>query len=131
LPAQPDLATDAEANLGFGQAQPLLYRSVEAQPSILSLDRQLAQQVHSRLEAGEALATGMLSQHRGALLALATRLADAKTLDGSEVRSLLAQEMNAVTPGSKRTGALKLRFRIRLPRYQNRRPRFQTGRQRF
>jgi ATP-dependent Zn protease len=95
------LATDAEANLGFGQAQPLLYRSVEAQPSILSLDRQLAQQVHSRLEAGEALATGMLSQHRGALLALATRLADAKTLDGSEVRSLLAQEMNAVTPGSR------------------------------
>jgi ATP-dependent Zn protease len=72
------LATDAEANLGFGQAQPLLYRSVEAQPSILSLDRQLAQHVHERLEVGEALATKLLSQHRSAMLALATRLADAK-----------------------------------------------------
>lgn len=95
------LATDAEANLGFGQAQPLLYRSVEAQPSILSLDRQLAQHVHDRLEAGEALATKLLSQHRSALLALATRLAYAKTLDGGEVRSLLAQEMNAITPASR------------------------------
>lgn len=88
------LATDAEANLGFGQAQPLLYRSVEAQPSILSLDRQLAQYVHGRLETGEALATSLLSQHRGVLLVLATRLAKAKTLDGSEVRALLAREMN-------------------------------------
>ncbi|WP_290775967.1 ATP-dependent Zn protease [Hoeflea sp.] len=95
------LATDAEANLGFGQAQPLLYRSMDAQPSILSLDRQLAQHVHARLEAGEALATKLLSQHRSALLALATRLAHAKTLDGGEVRSLLALEMNVVTPGSK------------------------------
>jgi ATP-dependent Zn protease len=89
------LATDAEANLGFGQSQPLLYRSMDAQPSILSLDRQLAQHVHARLETGEALATKLLSQHHRALLALATRLADAKTLDGSEVRALLAQEMNA------------------------------------
>ncbi|WP_375590279.1 ATP-dependent Zn protease [Hoeflea alexandrii] len=95
------LATDAEANLGFGQAQQLLYRSVDAQPSILSLDRQLAQQVHNRLEAAETMATKLLSQHRSALLALATRLAEAKTLDGGEVRSLLAREMNSVTPGSK------------------------------
>lgn len=95
------LATDAEANFGFGQVQPLLYRSVDAQRSILSLDRQLAQQVHSRLEAGEALATKLLSQHRSALLAVATRLSEVKTLDGSEVRSLLAQEMNVVTSGSK------------------------------
>jgi cell division protease FtsH len=80
----------------------LLYRSVDAHPSILSLDRQLAQHVHDRLEAGEALATKLLSQHRSALLALATRLADAKTLDGSEVRALLSQEMNVGTPGSKR-----------------------------
>ena len=96
------LATDAETNLGFGQAQPLLYRSVDAHPSILSLDRQLAQHVHVRLETGEALATKLLSQHRGVLLALATHLADAKTLDGSEVRSLLAREMNVGTPGSNR-----------------------------
>lgn len=95
------LATDAESNLGFGQAQPLLYRSVEAQPSILSLDRQLAQHVHNRLEAGEALAIKLLSQHRSALLALATRLAHAKTLDGSEVRTLLALEMNVAPSTAK------------------------------
>jgi cell division protease FtsH len=95
------LATDAEANLGFGQAQPLLYRTAEDQPSILSLDRQLAHQVDARLVAAEALATELLSQHRGSLLAVATRLAEAKTLDGGEVRSLLALEMNAITPASR------------------------------
>jgi cell division protease FtsH len=47
------------------------------------------------------LATKLLSQHRSALLALATRLADAKTLDGSEVRALLAQEMNVFTSVAK------------------------------
>jgi ATP-dependent Zn protease len=94
------LATDAEASLGFGQVQPLLYRSAEAQPSILSLDRQLAQRVNARLEAGEALATSLLSQERSALLALATRLAHAKTLDGGEVRALIGQEMKAATKAS-------------------------------
>ena len=91
------LATDAEANLGFGRAQPLLYRAVEAQSSILLLDRQLAQHVDARLVAAEALATGLLSRHHPALLALATRLAEAKSLDGGEVRALLAREMDAAT----------------------------------
>ena len=49
---------------------------------MLSLDRQLAQHVHDRLEASERMALELLSQHHAALLALATRLAEAKTLDG-------------------------------------------------
>jgi len=96
------LATDAEANLGFGQAHPLLYRSVEDQPSILSLDRQLAQHVDARLVAAEAMASKLLSQERNALVALATRLAEAKTMDGAEVRALLAREMSAATTASKK-----------------------------
>jgi ATP-dependent Zn protease len=96
------IATDAETNVGFGRAQPLLYRSLEEQPSMLSLDRQLAQHVHDRLEASERMALELLSRHHDALLALATRLAEAKTLDGGEVRALLAQEMNATATGSKK-----------------------------
>jgi ATP-dependent Zn protease len=95
------LATDAETNLGFGNSQPLLYRSLEEQPSMLSLDRQLAQHVHERLEASEKMALELLSRHQDALLALATRLAEAKTMDGHEVRALLAQEMKVVKSASK------------------------------
>lgn len=89
------LATDAEAACGFGKTQPLLYRSIQDQPSILSLDRQLAQQVHARLEAAEHRATELLSRNRVALLALATRLAQAKVLDGNEVKALLSAEATA------------------------------------
>lgn len=89
------LALDAETVLGFGQVHPLLYRSADEQRSILSLDRQLAQHVNTRLEAAEALATSLLSHNRQALLALATRLVEAKVLDGIEARELLGRELNA------------------------------------
>jgi len=89
------LATDIETTYGFGKTHPLLYRSAHDQPSILSLDRQLAQHVHARLEAAEATAAQLLSQNRTALLALATRLAEAKSLDGGEVRALIRHEMEA------------------------------------
>ena len=89
------LATDAEAACGFGTVHPLLYRSVQDQPSLLSLDRQLAGQVHARLEAAELRAIELLSKNRVALLALATRLAQANVLDGSEVKALLSAEINA------------------------------------
>lgn len=94
------LALDAETTLGLGQVHPLLYRSSNAQTSILSLDRQLAQHVNNRLEAAEVLTTDLLSQNRAALLALAKRLAEAKVLDGVEVRELLGREMNTSTNGS-------------------------------
>lgn len=89
------LATDAEAACGFGKTHPLLYRSVQDQPSILSLDRHLAGQVHARLEAAEHRAMELLSQNRASLLALAALLAQAKVLDGSEVKALLSGAMNA------------------------------------
>lgn len=94
------LALDAETVLGFGQVHPLLYRSTDEQRSILSLDRQLSQHVNARLETAQAMALSLLSHHRQALLALAMRLAEAKVLDGTEVRELLGREMNAAAKGA-------------------------------
>ncbi|VVS98498.1 ATP-dependent Zn protease [Hoeflea sp. EC-HK425] len=91
------LALDAETAFGLGQVHPLLYRSADPQMSILSLDRELARNVNSRLEAAEALAMGLLSQNHDALLALATRLADVKVLDGAEVRDLLDRHLTSST----------------------------------
>jgi hypothetical protein len=52
------LALDAETAFGLGQVHPLLYRSAEVQSSILSLDRELAKNVNTRLEAAEAMGDG-------------------------------------------------------------------------
>jgi ATP-dependent Zn protease len=89
------LATDAETSLGFGKVHPLLYRPVEQNPSTLSVDRNLASHVHERLLAAEKMAHDILSKHREALLALATRLAEATVLEGDDVRALLAEKMSA------------------------------------
>jgi len=97
------LALDAETVLGFGQVRPLLYRSADEQRTILSLDRELAQHVNARLEAAQTMAMSLLSCHRQALLALATRLAEAKVLDGTEVRDLLEREMNTAAKGTDNT----------------------------
>jgi cell division protease FtsH len=94
------LALDAETALGLGQVHPLLYRSAEVQSSILSLDRELARNVNTRLETAEALAMGLLSANRDALLALAKRLAESKVLDGNEVRELLDRYLTRSTIGS-------------------------------
>lgn len=94
------LALDAETAFGLGQVHPLLYRSAEVQSSILSLDRELAKNVNTRLEAAEVLAMGLLSQNHDALLALAKRLAESKVLDGNEVRELLDRHLTRSTSGS-------------------------------
>jgi ATP-dependent Zn protease len=85
------LATDAETLFGLGQHLPLLYRSVNDSPSILSLDKQLASDVHKRLVQAELIASELLSKNKGQLLLLARHLADAKVLDGNEVRQFLDQ----------------------------------------
>ena len=89
------LATDAETSLGFGKVHPLLYRPVEQNPSALSVDRDLARNVHERLLSAEKMAHDVLLRHREALLALATRLAETTVLEGDEVRALLAEKMSA------------------------------------
>lgn len=89
------LATDAETSLGFGKLHPLLYRPVEQNQSALSVDHGLARQVHDRLLAAEKMAHDVLSRHREALLALATRPTEATVLEGDEVRAILAEKLSA------------------------------------
>jgi len=98
------LATDAEAACGFGTVHPLLYRSVQDQASLLTFDHELAGQVHARLDTAEHRATELLSQNHVALLALATRLAKSKVMDGSEVRALLSAEIDAAAVNPENLG---------------------------
>ncbi|MEP2944666.1 MAG: ATP-dependent Zn protease [Lentilitoribacter sp.] len=93
-----NLALDAETNLGFGKHLPLLYRRCQDQSAMLTGDRQLAQSVHCRLEAADAMANDLLNQNRDALLQLAKRLATEKVLDGDEVQNLIGKKMRAEIP---------------------------------
>ena len=93
-----NLALDAETNLGFGERHPLLYHRFQDQSLILSQDRQLADLVHTRLKAAEAMANDLLNQNRDALLQLAKRLATEKVLDGDEVQNLIGKKMRAEIP---------------------------------
>ena len=92
------LALDAETNLGFGKHHPLLYRRFQDQSVLLTNDRQLAQQVHIRLEAAEAMANDLLNQSQDVLLELAKRLVFAKVLDGAEVQNLIGKNLNTGIP---------------------------------
>lgn len=89
------LALDAETNLGFGKHHPLLYRRFQDQSVLLTSDRQLAQRVHMRLEAAEAIANDLLTQNKDALLELAKHLAIEKVIDGDEVQNLIGKNMRA------------------------------------
>lgn len=91
------LATDVETSFGLGQHQPLLYRSFNDGSSILTLDKQLALNVHKRLEQAELMASELLSKNKDHLILLATRLAKAKVLDGEEVHELLDQPLETET----------------------------------
>ena len=93
-----NLALDAETNLGFGKHHPLLYRRFQDQSLILSQDHQLAERIHTRLEAAEAMAKEILNRNRDVLLELAKRLATAKVLDGAEVQNLIGRNMNTNLP---------------------------------
>jgi ATP-dependent Zn protease len=93
-----NLALDAETNLGFGKKHPLLYRRFQHQSAMLTSNRQLAQRVHMRLEAAEAMANDLLNLNQHILLRLAKRLATAKVLDGDEVQNLIGKNMNTGIP---------------------------------
>ena len=93
-----NLALDAETNLGFGQIHPLLYRRVLDQSAMLTGDRQLAELVHKRLEAEEAMASDLLTQNKDILLELAKHLVTEKVLDGNEVHELLGKNLKTGIP---------------------------------
>lgn len=92
------LALDAETNLGFGKHHPLLYRRFQDHSAMLTNDRQLAQQVHMRLEAAEAMANDLLNQNKDVLLQLTQSLATNKVIDGDEVQNLIGENMRTGIP---------------------------------
>ena len=92
------LALDTETNLGFGKHHPLLYRRIQDQSLMLSTNQQLANLVHKRLEAAEAMANDLLNQSQDVLLELAKRLATEKVLDGDEVIELLGKNLKTGIP---------------------------------
>lgn len=82
-------AVAAETRLGFSDHQPLIYQSVASSINELSLDRNLADRVNTRLVTAEAMARGLLESRREALITIAERLEDVGAMTGEEVRELL------------------------------------------
>ncbi|WP_412050562.1 ATP-dependent Zn protease [Hoeflea sp. Naph1] len=83
------LAIDAESILGFAEQQPLVYRPTRGRPDILTLDRDLAERVNTRLLVAEALARELLDSNGPNLMLLAQRLNRVSVMSGDEVRQLL------------------------------------------
>ena len=92
------LALDAETSLGFGKHHPLLYRRIQDQSVLLTSDRQLAQRVHMRLEAAEAIANDLLNRNKDILLKLSNSLVTEKVLDGDEVQNLIGKNLKTGIP---------------------------------
>lgn len=82
-------AVAAETRLGFSDHQPLVYRSAAGSINELSLDRQLADRVNSRLVEAETMSRSLLENRRDALIAIATQLKDVGVMTGEEITYLL------------------------------------------
>lgn len=83
------MALAAETSLGFSEHQPMLYRSATMGTSELTLDRQLAERVHRRLEHAEEIARKIIEESRHALDEVVARLEAVSILSGDEVRRLV------------------------------------------
>ncbi|MGX5721442.1 ATP-dependent Zn protease [Shinella zoogloeoides] len=84
-----DMALAAETRLGFSRHQPLLYRPPTAAMNELALDRDLAERVHARLLAAEAIARQLLEEHRNLHREIATRLSAVGIMSGDELREII------------------------------------------
>lgn len=84
-----DMALAAETRLGFSRHQPLLYRPPTVAMNELALDRDLAERVHTRLLAAEAIARRLLEAHRGLHHDIAKRLAAVGIVSGDELREMI------------------------------------------
>ncbi|NMG37871.1 ATP-dependent Zn protease [Chelativorans sp. ZYF759] len=83
------LAISLETSLGFGRAQPLIFRPVSDPSSQLSYDRDLADRVYARLEEADAIARIIIEDHTAALTELAMEVARQRTLEGRELSKVL------------------------------------------
>ena len=92
-----DSAVSAETRLGFTDHHPLLYRSTAVSIHELSLDGHLADRVHARLLAAEAIARDLLEERHDTLIAIAEQLKEVSVMTGKEVMELLAVTGSAKT----------------------------------
>jgi cell division protease FtsH len=83
------IALEMEQTLGFGIRHPLLYLEHKDPTAILSLDADLANRVHQRLEFAQARATEVILENRAAFETLARALFDAQALEGQAVMDIL------------------------------------------
>ena len=84
-----DMALTAETRLGFSSYQPLLYRPPTVAMNELAIDRDLAERVHARLLAAEAIARQLLEEHRDLHREVATRLSVTGIVSGDELREMI------------------------------------------
>lgn len=83
------IALDAETRLGMAEHQPLLYRPSVRGFEILTLDRDLAERVNTRLLAAETMAHNLLEGQGAKLMRLAGHLNQSGVMSGNEVREML------------------------------------------
>ncbi|MCG6114074.1 MAG: ATP-dependent Zn protease [Mesorhizobium sp.] len=83
------LAISLETSLGFGRAQPLIFRPVSDPSSQLSYDHDLADRVDARLEEADAIASIILEDQTAALTELAMEVTRHRTLEGKELGKVL------------------------------------------
>lgn len=84
-------AVQAETAFGLAEEMPLLYRSPANPSDALLYHPQLADRVHRRLEAAEAIAQDILVRHLDVLATLASRLQRCRVIEGHEVVDALAR----------------------------------------
>lgn len=83
------IALDAETRLGMAEHQPLLYRPSARGFEILTLDRDLAERVNTRLLTAETMAHNLLEEQGAKLMRLAGHLNQSGVMSGNEVREML------------------------------------------
>lgn len=95
------LALAMETTLGFARRQPLVFRKIADPATQLAHDRELGARVNARLEEADGRAACILDEQLDALVHLARELARARTLEGSQLRSVLVDvraRMSGVRP---------------------------------
>jgi cell division protease FtsH len=92
------LALAMEAELGFAETWPLLYRHAENQSALLAYNPLLAEEVNARLEAAYARARDLIRRNEDAVRFLADALMRHDTLEGTALIIVLREVRKRILP---------------------------------
>lgn len=92
------LALAMEAELGFAETWPLLYRHADNETTMLAYNPLLAEQVNARLEAAYARVRELIRRNEDAVRFLAEALMRHDTLEEQSLLSVLKEVRKRVTP---------------------------------